>query len=75
MYKVSLFPLAHVRLRIISTQWKPFSINSFLANGLVGGGGGPIEWPPRLSDLNPVEFFLCGYVKDLVYQSKVQDVD
>ena len=24
---------------------------------------GPIEWPPRSPDLNPLDFFLWGYLK------------
>ena len=31
------------------------------------GRGGPITWPPRSPDLNKLDFFLWGYVKELVY--------
>lgn len=31
------------------------------------GRGGPVLWPPRSPDLNPLDFFLWGYVKDAVY--------
>lgn len=31
------------------------------------GRGGPIAWPPRSPDLNPVDFFVWGYYKELVY--------
>jgi hypothetical protein len=37
-------------------------------------GRGPITRPPRSPDLTPLDFFLWGYIKDLVYQTKVQDV-
>ncbi|GBN40064.1 hypothetical protein AVEN_227825-1 [Araneus ventricosus] len=31
------------------------------------GYGGCVEWPPLLPDLNPLEFFLWGYIKQRVY--------
>lgn len=31
---------------------------------------GPVEWPPRSCDLTPLDFFLWGYVKSLVYANK-----
>lgn len=31
------------------------------------GRGGPVAWPPRSPDLTPPDFFLWGYVKNLVY--------
>jgi hypothetical protein len=32
------------------------------------GRGGPVLWPPRSPDLNPMDFFLWGYTKNLVYK-------
>lgn len=32
------------------------------------GRDGPINWPPRSPDISPLDFFLWGYVKDIVYQ-------
>ncbi|GBM96167.1 hypothetical protein AVEN_23260-1 [Araneus ventricosus] len=29
--------------------------------------GGCVEWPPRSPDLNPLDFFLWGYIKQRVY--------
>ncbi|GFY74769.1 putative DD41D transposase [Trichonephila inaurata madagascariensis] len=31
---------------------------------------GPVDWPPRSCDLTPLDFFLWGYVKSLVYANK-----
>ncbi|XP_026819047.1 uncharacterized protein LOC113558322 [Rhopalosiphum maidis] len=31
------------------------------------GTYGPIEWPPRSSDLTPLDFFLWGHLKTIVY--------
>lgn len=33
------------------------------------GRGGQVEWPPRSPDLNKDDFFLWGYIKQLVYRS------
>ncbi|GBL76778.1 hypothetical protein AVEN_53448-1 [Araneus ventricosus] len=30
------------------------------------GYGGCVEWPPRSPDLNPLDFFLWGYIKQRV---------
>ena len=38
------------------------------------GRDGPIPWPPRFPDITPLDFFLRGYVKDIVYRTKVRDV-
>ena len=38
------------------------------------GRDGPISWPPRLPDITPLDFFLWGYVKDIVYRTNVQDI-
>jgi hypothetical protein len=39
------------------------------------GRQGPITWPPRPPDFSPLHFFPWGYIKVLVYQMRVQDVD
>ncbi|GBL90797.1 hypothetical protein AVEN_215538-1 [Araneus ventricosus] len=31
------------------------------------GYGGSVECPSRSPDLNPLDFFLCGYIKQRVY--------
>lgn len=31
------------------------------------GRAGPIEWPARSPDLNPIDFFIWGFYKELVY--------
>ncbi|KAL1454591.1 hypothetical protein WDU94_010811 [Cyamophila willieti] len=39
--------------------------------------GGTIPWPPRSPDLTPLDYFLWGYSKDLVYnnQAPIESVD
>lgn len=39
------------------------------------GRNGPIQWPPRSPDLNSLDFFLWGYLKDKVYSVEVNDVE
>ncbi|KAF2350323.1 hypothetical protein FHG87_018919 [Trinorchestia longiramus] len=34
-----------------------------------------IEWPPRLPDLMPCDFFLWGHLKNKVYSSPLRDID
>ncbi|KAJ4441123.1 hypothetical protein ANN_10973 [Periplaneta americana] len=39
------------------------------------GRRGPIAWPPRSPDLNPLDFYLWGHLKSLVYSSPVSDLE
>ncbi|GFY16580.1 transposable element Tc3 transposase [Trichonephila clavipes] len=36
---------------------------------------GPVNWPPRSCDLTPLDYFLWGYAKSLVYVDKPQTLD
>ncbi|GFU35643.1 uncharacterized protein TNCV_2099391 [Trichonephila clavipes] len=36
---------------------------------------GPVNWPSRSCDLTPIDYFLWGYVKSLVYADKPQTLD
>ncbi|GFT66572.1 transposable element Tc3 transposase [Trichonephila clavipes] len=36
---------------------------------------GPVNWPPRSCDLTPLDYFLWGYVKSVVYADKPQTLD
>jgi len=35
------------------------------------GRGGPVAWPPRSPDLTPLDYYLWGHMKMLVYETKV----
>ncbi|KAG8260294.1 hypothetical protein J6590_100220, partial [Homalodisca vitripennis] len=37
------------------------------------GGGGPVSWPPWLPDLTPIDFYLWGHMKQLVYTTPIQN--
>jgi hypothetical protein len=37
------------------------------------GRGGPTAWPPRSPDLNPLDFYLWGHLKALVYAAPLDN--
>ena len=39
------------------------------------GRDGPIPWSPRSPNITFLDFFLWGYLKDIVYKTKVWDID
>uniref|UniRef100_A0A1Y1L7H2 Tc1-like transposase DDE domain-containing protein n=1 Tax=Photinus pyralis TaxID=7054 RepID=A0A1Y1L7H2_PHOPY len=41
-------------------------LNATFPNRWIGRGG-PVAWPPRSPDLTPLDFFLWGHLKNLVY--------
>jgi hypothetical protein len=36
------------------------------------GRAGPIAWPPRSPDMTPLDFYLWGHVKSLVYETPIE---
>jgi hypothetical protein len=49
-------------------------LNEEFPNGWIGRGG-PIAWPPRSPDLTPMDYFIWGYWKELVYKVRINDID
>jgi hypothetical protein len=39
------------------------------------GRGGPVQWPPRSPDLNPLDFYLWGYLKHVVYANRPENLN
>ena len=39
------------------------------------GCDGPIPWPPRSRDITLLDFLLWGYVKDIVYRTKIREIN
>ena len=39
------------------------------------GRCGPVEWPPGSPDLSPLDFYLWGHLKAVVYQVKIRDIN
>lgn len=35
------------------------------------GNGGPVAWPPRSPDLNPLDYYFWGHLKQLVYHVEI----
>ena len=38
------------------------------------GRGEPVPWPARSPDLTPCDYFLLGYIKDLVYLQRPDSI-
>lgn len=49
-------------------------LNNVFQNKWIGRGG-PIPWPPRSPDFNPLDFFLWGHLKNLVYATPVETIE
>lgn len=39
------------------------------------GRAGPVRWPPRSPDLNPLDYFLWGHLKNIVYEQQLNTVE
>jgi hypothetical protein len=39
------------------------------------GCGSPVSWPARSPDLNPLDFFLWGHLKEIGYRDLLTDVE
>lgn len=39
------------------------------------GRGGPVQWPARSPDLTPLDFYLWGHVKALVYKEASENIE
>ena len=48
-------------------------LNNVFPNRWIGTRG-PIQWPARSPDLTPLDFFLWGYLKELVYQTRSDNI-
>lgn len=48
-------------------------LNQRYPNRWIGrGDDAPVKWPPRSPDINPVDFYLWGHLKESVYKTPVQ---
>lgn len=56
-----------------SAEVREFLNNTFPNRWI--GRGGHVAWPPRSPDLTPLDFFLWGHVKTLVYATPVETVE
>lgn len=51
------------------TEW----LNRNFGNNWIGNRG-PILWPPRSPDLNPLDFYFWGHLKQLVYCEEINNI-
>ena len=63
-----LKPLDHLKRRTIDLLKGKFGERVISRNG-------PVEWPPCSCDLMPLDFFLWGHIKSLVYANKPTTLD
>ena len=49
-------------------------LNQHFANKWIGRGG-PIAWPARSPDLNPLDFHLWGHLKSTVYATWIENAE
>ena len=49
-------------------------LNQHFANKWIGRGG-PIAWPARTLDLNPLDFHLWRYLKSIVYATSIENAE
>lgn len=50
-------------------------LNESFEDRWMGRGSPSMPWPPRSPDLTPMDFFLWGYIKSLVYTSEIADLE
>lgn len=53
-------------------------VTNFLNNKYGGnwiGRHGPIKWPPRSPDLTPLDFYVWGRAKEIVYDEEIVSID
>ena len=63
-----------MELRRILTEWPGNFSNQHFANKWIGRGG-PIAWPARSPDLNPLDFHLWGHLKSIVYATSIENAE
>lgn len=49
-------------------------LHELFGNNYIGRGG-RIFWPPRSPDLNPLDFFLWGFIKEYEYRSEIETLE
>ncbi|GFT91003.1 retrovirus-related Pol polyprotein from transposon RE1 [Trichonephila clavipes] len=73
-------PLHPEKLTVWCALWAggiigPYFFKNDEGYNVTVNGDRPVNWPPRSCDLTPLDYFLWGYVKSLVYADKPQTLD
>ncbi|GBP71996.1 hypothetical protein EVAR_38675_1 [Eumeta japonica] len=50
-------------------------VREYLNNEFLDWEGRPIPWPPRSPDFKPLDFYVWGRAKELVYATEAQNVE
>ena len=74
-------PTRYTKLHVVYAWWRPYIYQSrgreYLDVAYPNwwlGRAGPVAWPPRSPDLNPLDFYLWGRLKTLVYATEIPNV-
>ena len=59
-----------MELRRVARQF----LNQHFANKRIGRGG-PIAWPARSPDLNPLDFHLWRHLKSIVHATSIENAE
>lgn len=57
-------------LDVVSTVRETLTLLQIIFFGRVISLRSEIDWPPRSSDLTPLDFYLWGYLEEVVYVDK-----
>ena len=81
VYTRNIFPIPSKNTRTSTRDWLLFLsrvarqfLNQRFANKWIGRGG-PIAWPARSLDLNPLDFHLWGHLKSIVYAASIEHAE
>jgi hypothetical protein len=77
LYALSKLPPQTLLQQDVAPPHSCHHVRNHLDRKMVGrrnGRSGPIVWPPRSPELTTLDFSLWGYVKNIVYQLKINDL-
>jgi len=69
--KWGLLAVPHTALVQLTHSAREGVLNECFPNGWLGRGG-PVAWPPKSPNLTPLDYYLWGHMKTLVYETKVK---
>ena len=58
----------HVESEVQNSIWRHFTEDRIISRAF------PTRWPPRSFDLTPCDFWLWGYLKDIVYKGSIRNL-
>ena len=67
--------LAEIPLALLRNLWfqqdgaPPITLPHWIGNG------GAVEWTARSPDLTPLDFYLCGALKNIIYKTEIHSIE